>query len=198
MSGSAHGKAGAASGSSTDERIIEAALGLISREGLGAVTMRGIAQTAGVSRQTLYNHYPDVDAIVAEAVGRHNRESIELLESSLRVVGDPEGKVEHLVRHVVAVGTHAHHAPGIEQGLSADARATLGEYDRALDGCIRDVLEQGRRSGVFRDDLTPDVDAVVVRHMLNGLTEQAALTPEDAASIATTGTRMILAAVADH
>ena len=184
--------------SSVDDRIIQATLTLIAEYGLGAVTMIRISETAGVARQTLYNYYPDVDSIVAEAIGRHNRESIELLESSLHVVDHPKGKLEQLVRHVVSVATHAHHAPGIERGLSAAARATLSEYDNALDRSIRAILEDGQRSGVFRHDLSPDVDAGLIRHMLNGLAEKSAASPTDAAVLATAGTRTIHAAVLKH
>ncbi len=198
MTPSSERPASAAAGSSTEDRIIHAALELIAHDGLGAVTMMKVAETAGVSRQTLYNHYRDVDSIVAEAIGRHNRESIQLLESSLRVVDDPEGKLEQLVRHVVSLGVHAHHAPGIEHGLSADARATLSEYDDALNRCVREVLEQGQQRGVFRRDLTPDIDVVLVRHMLNGLVEQSVKAPDETATIATTGARTILAAVAER
>lgn len=181
--------------SSADDRIIEAALTLITRQGLGAVTMMKIAETAGVARQTLYNHYPDVDSIVLEAISRHNRESIRLLEASLRVVDRPEDRLEQLVRHMVSIGAHAHHASGIEHGLSADARETLSEYDSALDRRIREILEEGRRTGAFRPDLTPDIDAVLIRHLLNGLTHQAADTQDNAAELAATGSRTILAAV---
>jgi AcrR family transcriptional regulator len=182
--------------SSTEDRIIEATLTLIAHDGLGAMTMVGIAETAGVSRQTLYNRYPDIDSIVAEAIRRHNRESIQMLESSLRVVDKPGDKLEQLARHVVSIGAHAHHAPGIENGLSAEARATLSEYDNALHRCIREILEEGQRAGVFRRDLTPDADAALIRHMLSGLAELSAETPDKAATLATTGTRTILAAVA--
>ena len=191
------GPAGSVSGETTDDRIIGAALGLIAHEGLGAVTMIKVARTAGVSRQTLYNHYPDVDGIVAEAIRRHNRESIEMLESTLRVVDDAAGKIEQLVRHVVAMGAHAQHAPGIEHGLSADARATLEDYHDALGRCIRDILEEGRRSGVLPVDRMLDVDVVLVRHVLDGLAEASAEMPASAARIAAAGTRAILAAVAD-
>jgi AcrR family transcriptional regulator len=178
-----------------DDRIIEAALGLITEEGLGAVTMMKIAETAGVARQTLYNHYPDVDSIVVEAISRHNRESIKLLEASLRVVDQPEDKLEQLVRHMVSIGAHAHHASGIEHGLSASARATLRDYDDSLDQHVREILEEGRRAGAFRSDLTLDIDAVLIRHILNGLVHQAAKTPDKVATLATTGTRTVLAAV---
>ena len=183
---------------STDERIIHAALTLIARGGLGSVTMRGIAETAGIARQTLYNYYPDVDSIVAAALRRHNEESIQLLESSLRTVDDPSGKLEQLVRHVVSIGTHAHHTPGIEHGLSPQARATLEEYQVALDKSIRRILEDGQQSGVFRSDLSLDLDTALVRHMLDGLSEQAARTPDSAAAIACGGIRTISAALAQR
>lgn len=180
---------------SADDRIIEAALNLIARDGLGTVTMMKIAETAGVARQTLYNHYPDVDSIVVEAISRHNRESIQLLEASLRVVDKPDEKLEQLVRHMVSLGAHADHASGIEQGLSANARETLGEYDAELDRQIRCILETGLQEGVFRSDLDIDIDAALIRHVLTGLTYLGAGSPTWAARLAATGTRTILAAV---
>ena len=191
-----HGKDGIRP--SVDDRIIQATLSLIAEDGLGAATMLRIAENAGIARQTLYNHYPDVDTIVTEAIGRHNRESIELLEASMRVVDQPEDKLEQLVRHVVSIAAHAHHAPGIERGLSAAARATLSEYDDALNRSISAILEDGQRTGAFRHDLSPEVDAILIRHMLNGLAEKSAASPNDAAALATTGTRTIRAAVGNR
>jgi len=168
---------------------------LIAEQGLGGVTMLAIAEAAKVARQTLYNYYPDIDSIIAEAIRRHNRESIELLEASLRVVDRPEDKLEQLVRHVVSIGAHARHTQGFQHGLSAETRATLGAYDEVINERIREVLEEGRASGVFRSDLSPDVDALLIQHMLNGLLELGARAPEEAAQTARTGTRTILAAV---
>ena len=108
----------------------------------------------------------------------------------------PEAKLEQLIRHVVTVGTHARHRPGIRQGLSAHARATLGQYEDALDRHIRDVLEQGQHTGAFRTDLSPVIDTRLVRHMLDGVAELAASQPEDAAALVTAGTRTVIAAVA--
>jgi AcrR family transcriptional regulator len=182
----------------TDDRIIEATLELIAQEGLGTVTMLRIAETAGIARQTLYNHYADVDSIVAEAINRHNRESIILLESALSVVDSPDGKLEQLVRHIVSLGGHAHQARGIEQGLSAGARATLRGYEETLVQRIREILEDGKGTRVFRGDLAPEIDAILIRHMLAGLAERSATAQDDAATLAATGARTILAAVANR
>jgi len=179
----------------TADRIVNAALNLIASDGLGSVTMRRIAETAGVARQTLYNHYPNVDSIVVEAVDRHNRESIQLLESTLAVVDQPADKIEQLVRHVVAVGGHTQHAPGIEHALSAEARAKLGDYDQAVERVIRQIVEEGKADGTFRRDLHRDVDVGLIRRMLGELSEQAGHSPDGAAAIATAGARTILASV---
>jgi AcrR family transcriptional regulator len=179
---------------SADDRIIEATLSLIARRGLGSITMREIAEAAGVARQTLYNHYRDVDAIVAEAIGRHHHESIEMIDAALGVVDEPDAGLEQLVRHAVTIGAHAHHASGLEHGLSPGARAALAAHDDAVEDRIRTILVEGIETGAFRADLDPDIDAVLIRHLLAGLTHMAG-TESDAAALAATGTRTVLAAV---
>ncbi|MEU4224171.1 TetR/AcrR family transcriptional regulator [Nonomuraea sp. NPDC026600] len=58
-------------GSLTRERIVVAALDLARREGLGAVTIRRVAEESGASRMALYRHVADKEALielVADAV----------------------------------------------------------------------------------------------------------------------------------
>ena len=51
----------------TEERILTAALGLIGRRGVRRLGMREIAETAGVSRGTLYRYFPCKDDVLAAA-----------------------------------------------------------------------------------------------------------------------------------
>ncbi|HEU4894721.1 MAG TPA: helix-turn-helix domain-containing protein, partial [Acidimicrobiia bacterium] len=46
--------------------IQEAAVRLISERGMPNVAMSAVAEEAGVSRQTVYNHYPDLESIVID------------------------------------------------------------------------------------------------------------------------------------
>jgi AcrR family transcriptional regulator len=48
----------------TRERIVEAALGIMDREGLEAVTMRHVAHALGVEAMSLYNHVEDKEDIL--------------------------------------------------------------------------------------------------------------------------------------
>jgi AcrR family transcriptional regulator len=180
---------------SSDDRIIGATLALINERGLGGVTMSGIAKAAGVARQTLYNHYSDIDSIVATAISRHNHDSIELLESALAVADSPEDKLAQLVRHVVSVGAQAGHSLDIQYSLSAGTRASLSEYGQLLNNHVRRILTEGIESGTFRSDLVLDWDAVLVRHLLSGIAALAARFPAEAAGLAATGSRTILASL---
>jgi AcrR family transcriptional regulator len=192
------GTPGARSGDSaltTDDRIVHATLTLISEHGLGAVTMSLVAEAAGVARQTLYNHYGDIDSIVAAAIDRHNQESIDLLDAALRVAESPTDKIEQMVRHFVMVGAHAHDAIDLGSGLSPGVRATLDSYSEAVEGHIRSILEEGQAIGDFRPDLAPEIDTILTRSLLDGISELVANTPDQAARIATAGTRTVLAAL---
>lgn len=179
---------------SVPDRIIHATLQLINEHGLGGVTMTSVAKGAGIARQTLYNHYADVDTIVARAISSHNREAIELMEGALAVIDTPTVKIGQLVRHVASVTGH-HNQLLASPTLSRDARETLADYDNALDGILREILESGRESGEFRSNLLPSVDAVIVRHLLEGVSDMVAADPSAAAEIVAVATNTIMAAV---
>jgi AcrR family transcriptional regulator len=179
----------------TADRIVHAALTLISERGFGGVTMSLVAEAAGVARQTLYNHYGNVDSIVAAAIDRHNRGSADLLNAGLQVAESPADKIEQMVRHFVMVGAHAPQAIDLGSGLSPEVRATLDSYDEAVAGHIRSILKAGQATGEFRPDLVSEIDTVLVRSLLDGISELAADAPDQAARIATAGIRTVLAAL---
>lgn len=185
----------AAPGVSTRDRIVHAALVLINDLGLAGVTMSGVADAAGVARQTLYNHYPDVDSIVAAAISQHSAESVERLHAAMRVVEGPLDQLEQLIRHVAATTAHAPHGLDMRHGLSPEARASVAEFDHALDALIARMLEDGRSAGVFRADLDGETDTLLVRSMLEGLSAAIAASPDRSAEITSAGTRTIRAAL---
>jgi AcrR family transcriptional regulator len=181
---------------STRDRIIEAALGLMADHGFAGVTMKAVAETAGVARQTLYNHFPDVDSIVAETVEAHQIESLEALRSVLATIESPVGRLEHLVRQAAAAAVHHHPAVGIQRGLSAEMQATLHRHDAELLSIIESTLQTGIESGEFRADLDVNRDAQLVKRMLDAVSELAATDSEGLHATVAAATRTLLASVA--
>lgn len=183
---------------STTDRIIMTTLNLIAEQGLGSITMIEIARSAGVARQTLYNHYPDVDSIVADAISRHNHESINQLRAAVAVVDTPTAQIEQLVRHVAQISTHQGHTIDSDYGLGPDHRAALDDYNQALDDLISGIIANGQQSNEFRPDLDPGHDSTLVRYQLAGISNLVNARPDNAPSITRTGTRTILATLNDH
>ena len=182
-------------GPSAEDRIIHASFALIGEYGLGGVTMSQIAEAAGVARQTLYNHYADIDSIVAATIKRHNKESIGLLEVSLQIADSPIDRLEQMVRHFASIGAHAHQSIDLRGALALELQAGLHEYQDAVESHISAIILDGQEAGDFRSDLTVEIDVVLVRSLLDGVHDLAASSPDRAAQIATTGTRTILAAL---
>ena len=50
--------------------VLNAALQLFSERGIDATSMDAIAETSGVSKATIYKHWPDKDALCLEVLGR--------------------------------------------------------------------------------------------------------------------------------
>lgn len=75
------------------EKIIDAAIKAFTVRGIKSVTMDSIAQTAGVSKRTVYELFEDKDSLVIEALGQmiinHNK-------AMINIIGHTENIIEAL------------------------------------------------------------------------------------------------------
>lgn len=179
------------------ERIMHAAMLLVSEHGLNGVSMTELAKAAGVSRQTLYNHYSDVGSVVADAIASHDAESLQQLTRSIAMCPTPRDAVVQLVHHFAGLGAQGHHYE-LEHGLSAEAQQTLATYEAAVRDLLRDTLIKGAESGDFRADLDPTTDTYLLYSLLNGITQAVAKDPANANTIVSASTRTILAALGNR
>lgn len=181
--------------SNTRERIVQSALRLMSERGFGGVTMKAVAETAGIARQTLYNHFPDVDTIIAESIAAHQTESLEALRGVIATIESPEARLEHLVRQSAATAVHHHPVAGFQHGLSAEMQANLQQHDTELLTIIEETLRAGMDAGDFRKDIDITRDAHLVKQMLDGTAMLASSQPASIQTTVATATRTLLASV---
>jgi len=181
---------------STVGRIVAATLALMVEHGLNGITMTAVADSAGVARQTLYNHFPDVESIVAASVETHQGESIDALRRVLGTISEAAARLEHLVRHLGAAAVHHAPMPAIHDSLSAPVRESLLVHERALRSIIAETLRDGVAAGAFRTDLDVERDTVLIHRMLQGVTELVAIDPDAVTDVVATTTRTLVAAVA--
>ena len=150
------------------QRIVEATLRLIHDEGLSNASMSKVAAQAGMTRQTLYNYFPDVESIVAHTLVEHGAAVEQRL---LVVVERADGLLEKL--RAVAEFQISHASPGhaafsLESGLSAQVRARLASYTDT----VKDSLEKAAMSDVGRV-ASGDAPAEAVISLLWGMLEGA-------------------------
>lgn len=180
-----------ASRSDARDRIVDATFALIVEEGLGGVTMTRIADRADVARQTLYNHFADVEQIVVAGIEEYNQTGFAHLVDLLEASESPETKLDLLVRHAVAVAAHGSSIEDIRSALSPDARAHLDRHTRSFRVLIESIIEAGIAGGVFDSTIDPAVHATLVEGTLIAGAGLAS-TRDDPARVATATSDAVL------
>ena len=140
-------------------RILDAAVLEIARRGYQATTVAMIARRAGVADGTIYLYFEGKEHILVsifeQAMGRFIAEG----RARLREVDGAEAKLGSIVElHLGLVGqdrdlaiitqVELRHSLHFMEALS---RAQVGEYLAVL----AEVVDEGRREGVFREDVDP-------------------------------------------
>jgi AcrR family transcriptional regulator len=128
--------------------------------------MSGIAEGAGISRQTLYKYFPDVDAIVVGLVERDSDHHLHDLKSSLDALDGPEARLRELVSH--SIESHAHGSNPLHEAHLASERmlTVLEDHIEKTVELLESVLEDGVESGAVRDDIAVNILARAVSGIL--------------------------------
>lgn len=134
------------------EAILDAAEALL--EERGDASIAAVAAAAGVSRVTVYAHFPTREALLEAVVARTVRRATATLEAAEPDAGAP---VEALER-IIAAGwseleRHEVVARAASEEIAADLR--LRAHETAFLP-VRRLVERGQREGVFRTDLPVD------------------------------------------
>jgi AcrR family transcriptional regulator len=141
--------------------ILDATARILTLEGYARASTNRIAAVAGVSIGSLYQYFPNKEALIAALVARHNREILSLLESSMREckTDDLNGAMRELIRAMIAahrVDPELHRifkeeVPRI--GKLADVEAirkeTLNLVRSYLEQCRDDILLQDLDTAAF-------------------------------------------------
>lgn len=148
------------------DRIMRATFELVTEEGLGTVTMTAIADRADVARQTLYNHFTDVEQIVIAGIEEYNAIGFAHLTELLEATATTEAKLDLLVRHTVAATSHGHAVADLRSALSADARAHLDQHVTSFRSLIESIIADGVADGSLHESIDPGVYAVLIEGLL--------------------------------
>lgn len=164
----------------TVEAIVEAAAQVFERHGYAAGTTNRIADRAGVSIGTLYQYYPNKDAILVALTERHLTEGAALLGPLLTDLVEHPPPVRVAIRRLLDALVQLHrHQPGLHRVLFEEAprpaalRARLeAAFDRATEALTHYLAA---RPEVTVED--PGVAAALVVQVLEATAHGAVIHP---------------------
>lgn len=169
----------------TSDAILSAAAEVFARDGLHAAKMETIAEQAGVSVGTLYNHFTDRAALLDALRDRRRQVLLERLDTALEPVEGLPASAQ-LRAFVTAVFAHVSKHDAFVRVLMqlpedpARKSRILAEMHRRL----AVILDRGIQSGEFRAEgraIYPVLLMGMVRGALDRLREEGATNPPAAA-----------------
>lgn len=126
--------------------VLEAALGLFSRQGYRATSMRDIAARASVSTGNLYHHFKDKEAIFRE-----------LIDQYVRAASDPEFPIHRALRS----GTF----PDNLEAIGHAARESVAAWRPYVVLILVDVVEfEGSHIRQFYAEMAGGLDRFLAEH----------------------------------
>lgn len=153
----------------TVDVIVRATAQILSREGPGRITTNRVAETAGVSIGSLYQYFPDKEALVAEVRRRYDdafRDRMLALVGEIGALPLPQA-IERCVRALIAA--HADD-PGLHNAVSA---AGIAEPERRLLHQVAASWLDAHRDAIRRPDRV--LAAAVALDVVEGIVHGVAL-----------------------
>ena len=161
------------SGIETAARMRQAALRLFARSGYAAVSMREIAAEVGLQAGALYNHFPTKQELLAALMREHLEGLIAEWESGREGADSPGDALKRFVRFHIRYHLQRPDAVFISymelRSLEPDNFGDVERLRRRYEAFLRDILEDGRRTGIFGIADAPIATMAIIA-MLNGLT----------------------------
>ena len=112
-----------------EQKIVDAAIAVISRYGVRRTTMNDIASEAGVVRQTLYNVYANKDEVLRATIRLHADRSLAAIEEACARTPELEDQLDIVFTHLGVKPydmVHATpHADEIIEGFNTAAKEEL-------------------------------------------------------------------------
>ncbi len=163
---------GRSDGEETKRRIAEKAKQLFVQRGYGAVTMNDVCEAAGVSKGSLYHHFPSKEELLLHVVEEDNEQWRREWEKKRATLATIEDQLFALAEHYAndiqnpLIKTMEEFARS--RVMTADIVERLVRASNESSQACRDLLREGMESG----ELVPadlDRQVILVSSMLEGL-----------------------------
>lgn len=157
-------------GIATKERILDKAVRLVNERGIEATSINDLISATGMTKGSLYFHFPSKEALSLAVMERAEAEFLEFLDASL-TGRSPAEKLESFFRRIVEKHKSTGFVGGCIFGNSAletsdtDRRmaAVVGKVFETWSSKIQDIVRDAQDRGQVRGDVSA---GALARHMV--------------------------------
>jgi TetR/AcrR family fatty acid metabolism transcriptional regulator len=147
------------------DAILRAAIDVFAERGFFNAQVADVARAAGVAAGTVYLYFRGKDDLLVSIFERTMREALARVRESIDETADPAEQLRRFARlHLGGLGRDRNLAVVFQVELRQSTKFMerfSSTFLRDYLGMIRDVIEQGQRTGQFRADLKATVAAKV-------------------------------------
>ncbi|MBF6179351.1 TetR/AcrR family transcriptional regulator [Nocardia otitidiscaviarum] len=144
-------------------RLLEAFAELLAERGYEQVTLRDVAERAGVSRSSIYNYHRDRYSLLLAWSEHQVEQYMCLLDRELAGAAEPLEQLRIVIVTVLsefAVASSSAHS--LAAALPPEQRDALMGHVAPIRDRLREILRHGIAHGEFRDDQDPDMVADMI------------------------------------
>uniref|UniRef100_I2Q2H3 Transcriptional regulator n=1 Tax=Desulfovibrio sp. U5L TaxID=596152 RepID=I2Q2H3_9BACT len=140
------------------EQIAEAALSIVVEQGIGAVTVRRVADAVGISAAALYRHYKNKGDILAAVLEEHHEIHLADVRRAKAECHTPLATLEHLYRSLMKLVARYRALPVVflsdvlwfEEKRLLDLKLA---HHRFMRETLMELFVQGQEQGEIRTDI---------------------------------------------
>jgi len=144
-------------------------MALVEERGMTEVSMTAIADRSGLSRQTIYNNFANVEAAVCAYMIDQIDEMVDQLDEHLASMGDPSTQLREFIR--LATRRFASHdfIISLQMAMSPETESTIRAHLEGAQRVLGRIIEEGIEGGDFQTRMSSLDVAETVFHMVGGL-----------------------------
>jgi AcrR family transcriptional regulator len=153
-------------------RVLETASEQYMRLGFSAVTTDETARAAGISKKTLYQHFPSKDALLLSVVRSHCEKHNATIRTICR---DEECSIGKRLKRMISYLSKlfGEFSPAIVHDLRRNVPKAWDEVEATRRRCVEEdfgaLFKEGRERGDFRKDVDPKVFMMIYAETLRNV-----------------------------
>lgn len=180
------------------DRLLDAALETAAIHGLARLSVGDVAKAAGLSRQTLYKHFPSKEALIAETILREAQRMVDVVLAAADAEEDPERSLEVAILTTLRV-TREH--PLLDRLVRTEPEALLpflvadgGVVGTAVRSIVERLLDQDLPgiSAVARRRVADLASRLLISYAINAPDDPPEVVAEALAQVLTGGLAYML------